>query len=506
MIDQHKSLSEKFLKKGFWLYFFSFIIAPTWYIIKILISDSLSVSDVWLLYWILSFVWLISIYNDLWLTESLSYFLPKFITEKKYDKVKTLMFYTFSVQMITWILVAIWLYFWADFLAENYFKNENAAIILKIFTVYFIWTNILQIITAFFRSVQDTFSDKFVNFLKMLSVTCFTAYFYFTDLKSVENFSLTWIYWLYFWILISLIIFYNKYYKKYLSSEKIFFSWDFFKKILNYAFFVFIWAQAWVILWQMDMQMVIYLLWTEWAWYYTNYLSMIWIPFLLIWPIFWLLFPVFAEMSAKNDIKKIKLTKEIFFKIFIWIWLAFNILMFVLAWNITYTLFWEKFLTSWIILQYSVLFLIFNYLLQINFNILAWIWRIKTRVKILWIALIFNFFGNLFLIKTIWVQGAALATWLWWVLIFILSEIALWKNFRVKIDLKYLFKNLFSMWILWYILFFYQEKIFWMFWNILRLWSFWMIILIWIIWFLIFWLVNFRELKIFYWEVKKLRK
>ena len=254
------------------------------------------------------------------------------------------------------------------------------------------------------------------------------------------------------------------------------------------------------------MQMVIYLLGTEWAWYYTNYLSIIWIPFLLIWPIFSLLFPVFSELSAKNETEKIKMTKWIFFKIFIWIWIAFNILMFVLAKNITYTLFWEKFLMSWIILQYSVLFLIFNYLLQINFNILAGIWRIKTRVKILWIALIFNFFANLFFIQKIWVQGAALATWLWWVLIFLLSEIALWKNFRVKIDLKFLFKNIFFMWWMWGILFFYNEKIFWIFWEIFRLWNFWMIFLIWIIWFGIFSVLNFKEGKIFWWEVKKLRK
>lgn len=506
MIDQHKSLSEKFLKKGFWLYFFSFIIAPTWYIVKILVSDSLSVSDVWLLYWILSFVWLISMYNDFWLTESLQYFLPKFITEKKYDKVKTILFYTFAIQMITWIFIAYGLFFWADFLANHYFHNEKAVIILKIFTIYFLWWNIFQITTSFFSAVQNTFFEKFKNFLQMLSVVGFTSYLYFMDLKSVENFSMAWIFWLYIWILVAIAWFYHKYYKKFLAEEKIFFSWDFFKKIFNYAIFVFIWAQAWTILGQMDMQMIIYLLWTEWAWYYTNYLSIIWIPFLLIWPIFWLLFPVFAEMYAKHDIAKIKLTKEIFFKIFIWIGIAFNLLMFVLSEKIVYTLFWEKFLMSWIILQYSILFLIFNYLLQINFNILAWVWRIKTRVKILLIALIFNFFANLFLITKIWVQGAALATWIWWVLIFVLSEIALWKNFRVKIDLFYLFKNLICMWILWYFLFFYQEKIFWIFWEVFRFWTFWIIFLIWILWFSAFVLLNFKEWKIFFNEIKKLRQ
>jgi len=46
MIDQYASLGEKFLKKGFWLYLFSFIIAPMGYIIKIIISGELTVEEV----------------------------------------------------------------------------------------------------------------------------------------------------------------------------------------------------------------------------------------------------------------------------------------------------------------------------------------------------------------------------------------------------------------------------------------------------------------------------
>ncbi len=88
MIDQHKSLSEKFLKKGFWLYLFSFIIAPIWYIIKIIISWELSVSEVWILYWVISLITMVSAYNDLWLTDSMNYFIPQFITEKIESELK----------------------------------------------------------------------------------------------------------------------------------------------------------------------------------------------------------------------------------------------------------------------------------------------------------------------------------------------------------------------------------------------------------------------------------
>jgi hypothetical protein len=50
MIEQHGSLAEKFLKKGFWLYLFSYIIAPIGYVIKIILSGTVSVSDIGILY------------------------------------------------------------------------------------------------------------------------------------------------------------------------------------------------------------------------------------------------------------------------------------------------------------------------------------------------------------------------------------------------------------------------------------------------------------------------
>jgi hypothetical protein len=65
MIDQHTSLSEKFLKKGFWLYLFSFIIAPMGYVIKIILSGELEVSEVGIIYGIISLIVMLSAYNDL---------------------------------------------------------------------------------------------------------------------------------------------------------------------------------------------------------------------------------------------------------------------------------------------------------------------------------------------------------------------------------------------------------------------------------------------------------
>jgi O-antigen/teichoic acid export membrane protein len=266
---------------------------------------------------------------------------------------------------------------------------------------------------------------------------------------------------------------------------------------------VFLGAQAATILSQIDMQMIIFLLWTTDAWYYTNYLSIIWIPFMIIGPIFWLLFPLFSEMHSKWEYNKIKITKSMFQKNFLAIWIAFNLLFFIFSETIAYILFWEKFITSWKILQYSILLLVFNFLFQINFNIMAWIGKVKERIKVILIAIIFNIVANIILIKIMWVYWAALATSLWWLLIWILSEVFLGKDFKVSFDWKFLTKNIFYMWLLSIFLYYFVEpSLEWL----SRWYSAFILTIISIIWFSIFILINIKEFKFFTLEIKKLKK
>ncbi len=503
MIDQHKTLTEKFIKKGFWLYLFSFIIAPIWYIIKIVVSGDISVSELWILYGVLSLVILFSSFNDFWMNESLNYFIPKYVETKDYDKVKSLITYSIIVQIITGIIIAIILFFGSYYLAENYFKSTVAINILKIFAIYFLWVNIFQTFNNFFLAVQNTFYNKITEFLRMIFILIFSLFIFFSEFWNVVNYSSAWVFWLYFWIVFVVLFFYKAYYKKYLFKAKILWSKKLFKKIFSYAIFVFIWAQAATLLSQVDMQMVIYLLWTKQAWYYTNYLSIIWIPFMIIWPIFWLLFPMFSQMHAKKDLTKICLVKKILSKNFIAVAIAFNIFMFVFAEAIAYTLFWQKYLISGVIMQYSILFLVFNFLLQINFNILAWIWQIKDRVKIILIALVFNFIMNIILIKLIWVYWAALATWFGWVLIYVLSEYYLGKKYFVKLEYTFLTKNIILLWLLWtFCYYFINPSLI----SLGRITNLWIMTLLWIMWFGVFGLINFREFKSFVLEVKKLKE
>ena len=501
MIDQYKTLSEKFLKKGFWLYLFSFIIAPMWYIIKIILSWELTLSEIWILYGIISLISILTAFNDFWMTESMKKFIPKYIILKEYNKVKTIITYSFLVQIITWIIIASFFFFWAEYIANNYFKTSDASWILKIFSIYFLWINIFQILLTFFIAIQNTLYNRIMELMRMLFILTMILFFYFSENNSLIFYSYSWIIWLYISIIISIFLFYIKYYKIYLKNEKVIWSKEIFKEYFVYASLIFLSAQAWSILWQMDMQMVIYILWTNDAWYFTNYLSIISISFMLIWPILWLLLPIFSEYYAKKEYNKIKLIKKIFAKIFIALLLTFSILFFTTGTIISYILFWEKFITSWIILQYSILFLIFNFLFQINFSILSWIWKVKKRLNIILIAIIFNFITNIILINLIWVYWAALSTWIWWLLIWLLSERSLWEKYNSPFDYLFIIKNLFFMCILWFFTYIYINPLFEWIWRIN---SFFFILILWLFWFLFLWILNYKILKKSIFEIRNI--
>ena len=436
------------------------------------------------------------------MSESLKHFIPQFVLKKEYGKIKTLLSLALFIQIITALIIAGFFFFWAPYISLNYFKNEAAIEVLKIFAFFFVGISIFQTISQFFLAVQDTFSHKIIEVLRMGFVMLSILYMFFWDIGSLQNYSYSWIIWLYIGLIIAMSIFYTHYFKKYLYGVAYCYDPVLIKKVLWYAGFVLLWSSAWTILGQMDMQMIIFLLWPEEAWYYTNYLSIVWIPFVILTPIFMFLFPVISELHSQGQTQRIYLIKKIFSENFILIWIMGSSFFWIFSEALAYILFWEKFVTSGTILQYSILLVIFNFLLQINFNILAWIWQVQARVKIMFFALIFNFIMNYALLKMIWVYWAALATSFGWVLIFIMSEYFLWKKYFVKLSMYPIFKN---------ILLFTAIGITssYAFGDILLEFSRWYSLL-WLIWFFIIWLwffiwVNYQQTQYFISEIKKLR-
>ncbi|NCP76945.1 oligosaccharide flippase family protein [bacterium] len=269
---------------------------------------------------------------------------------------------------------------------------------------------------------QNTKLQKGTEFLRMLFVMFFTLGLYFLDIGNLITYTWTWIGGVAIGIGFGTYFMYRSYYIPYLRDAEIIYDKELIRKVVKYALWVVLAANVGGVLGQVDMQLIIYLLGTKDAGYYTNYLSIIGIPFIIITPIIGFLFPVISELHGKEDEGKIAIIKTLFYKYFAIIGAFTGMFMFVFGPEIAQILFGAKFAISGVILQYSAFFIVLNFLLQINFQILAGVGRIHERVKILAIGLVINIILNLILIHYYGVYGSALAVGLSWIPIWYLSD------------------------------------------------------------------------------------
>ena len=463
---KEESLNQKLIKKWFWLYFFSYLSAPLWYIIRVIVSNSpdVSVADFWVLYGIISLITLLYTYNDLWLTESLKYFLPRFYLRKEFDNIKTTIYLSLFVQIITWIIIALWLRFWSDWLALNYFKSEIASKVLKCFCFYFIGTNILQVIQTIFVAFQKTFEYKLIEFIKVLLILIFTISFFFINKWNIEFYSLARLWWIVIAIIFAFLL-----YKKYRSSLikwKLKQNESALKKYIKYTMWALIGNSIWNIFWQIILQMVVYFLWVESAWYYSNFLSLYSIGITIIRPISSLLYPLTSQYHENSDTQWIEKLISTFYNYFSIITLSLSVLLVIFWPEISYILFWEKYLLSWELLSYAWIFLVFNILASFNSQILSWLWKIKEKVFISWISCIATIIIAIFWIKIGNIYWACIAFGISNIIRRILSYYLIKKEkYKTNLNWNFVIKNISLLIILWAIIFIFKDQIIWYTWN-----------------------------------------
>ncbi len=391
----------------------------------------------WILYGIISLIVLLSALWDMWMKESLSFFIPKYETQWERNKTVTLMFYALCIQTLSAIVLFFIFFVWAPFIANQYFENPESIKIVQVFAFFFLGINFFQLLNNFFLAVQNTFMQKITEFFRMITVLLIVLVIFIFDLWSLYSYSFAWLGGLYFWVFVSLVVFLKKYYKTYFASAQISISSSHLKEVFWYAIIILFASQSTLILSQVDMVMVISLLGTQAAGYYTNYLSLVSIPHIFLWPIFLILLPIISELFAKKKYTDIKKIKEVFYKITLILISWSSVFLFLLGPEVSTFLFGEKFLVSGEILQYSIMFIIFNFFLTFNYTILNTTGKSAERLYIIIFMIFINIALNFWWIHSLWVYGAALATGVGWLMIWILTE---WRtpNYRISLPLGFI--------------------------------------------------------------------
>lgn len=443
---EDENLGQKLIKKGFWLYLFSYLVAPAGYLVRLLISNSpeVSVEEVWILYSIISLVSFLNVYNDLGLTESLQYFLPKFWIRREYNHIKTSIWLSLGAQMLTSLIIIWGLLIGNERLVNNYFHSQQSETILQYFCIYFLGINLFQTLQSIFIAFQKTFDYQVIDFVKMRSIVWFTTFCFFSGRQSIERYSLNWLIGLGIWLLFGGIIYFRKYHTSLMQGN---FERDkpMLKDYSRYALWAFIWANVGNLFGQIIQQMVIYFLGAEAAGYYANFLSLFLIGNLLFAPIMTLLFPLVSELIEKKDHQKVWILCSFFYSyLSVWI-LIFSAFMMLFSREITMLLFGEKFLASGELLWWFSLFQLFWIFAGFNFSLLAGLGKNFVKVISRWISVIVVVLLGLYWLKEHWLWFAGL--------IYILGNLILWltslyfvlQEIRLHIDLKFITINVLAL-------------------------------------------------------------
>ncbi len=422
MLNSSESLSEKFIKKGFWLYFFTFIIAPIGYIVKVMISRDLSVEEVGILYGIISFLMLLSVYNDLWCTESLNYTLPKLIVKNDYPRAKYIFFIAAKVQIVSSFVIIGLIMLLIPWL-EKYYFHAQVGEILRVGILFFLGINIFHLATILFSVAQDTKYHKWSELSRLVVTLTGTMILFFTDNWNTYNYMIVWVIGVFAWAIFSASFSYLRYYRPFFSGVQKERDLTERKNFLKYSLWTLVTANIATVLSQIDMQLIIVFLDQKSVWYYSNYLSLIGLPFIIISPIVGFLLPVISELSGRGEKQKIQILTKEFSTIFTIISIWVSVFFFQFGEGVSVLFFSEKFRTSWEILQYSAPFIFFNFLNQIAFQLLSWTGNVRKRIEMLSITLAINIPLTLICIHSpLWVHWAALAVGISWVPLWYMSR------------------------------------------------------------------------------------
>lgn len=156
------------------LFVFTVLAAFFGYIIRMVLTRRLSVEEYGLFYAIFTFLVFIRIFRGMGMNSALNKFIAEFNILKKYDKIKTMILCTFVFNIVITTLIVIALVILSGFLAENYFKSPLSIQILSILLIYF-WVDTLifslkAIMMGFKKSFLFSFGDFALNLTVLLVI------------------------------------------------------------------------------------------------------------------------------------------------------------------------------------------------------------------------------------------------------------------------------------------------------------------------------------------------
>ncbi len=156
------------------------------------------------------------------------------------------------------------------------------------------------------------------------------------------------------------------------------------------------------------------------------------------------LYPLCSEYWAKRDVHNlISIIKEIY-KYSIMFVLPVGLILFVFASPLLKIFFGEQYVVGALAMKILIVGVVFYTLANVNHYILAGIGRPRITAKVILLAAIFNFVGNIILIPYLGILGAAIMTSASYIFSLLISTIYLRRYLNLKIEYSVFFRLIIS--------------------------------------------------------------
>lgn len=423
------------------LYLLNFLIMPIGFLIRILYSKTLPISDFGIIYSVIAFYNVLFLFSNIGIGNAINYLIPKFLIKKNLDKVRNILFLSSSIYLFITMFFSILILFFSENIAILYFKDINSLIYIKLFLIYFISNNILMIFIEILTAFKYMVSRQLITFLKtfLILISNLILLIYIENLNLIgKYFALTWGLASIISMLVFLIYIYSKIPWLFLKLPK--FDKLLFFELISYSKFIFLSNFGLYFISQGDILLITFILGTTLAGIYNSIISIILIFLSILGSVGVILIPIISEFSEKKNFKAIEKVVNIIYSIGLSLIIPFSILIFFYSDFIILLLFNSNFLVASLSLKILAILGTLRVLSEYNKNILIGIGKAKILSKLTLILAILNILMNIFLISLIGIEGSALTTIFIWSLYLFFSTYFILDSIKLKLNYNKILK------------------------------------------------------------------
>ena len=423
---------KKILKEGIWIYVLMFIAAIAGYFVRVLYARSFSIVEYGLFYAVLSFMFILSPLRELGFNAANTFFMNRYVAKKEYGKAKAVFIIGLATQLILSIALAAIIYYLKPYLIAHFFKNPLAGAMIDILLIY----SVVDVIITPLSNIFICFQKNFLFQLRDHLIVILT--FFFSLLLYKLNFSIILAPLSYLFAGLAVLIIYIALYKVKLKQLHVPPQYN--KKIIKDTFFysivVSIGSFAWIILGQLNTNLLTWLKGLESVGYYNIVLPSLQIVFLLTGPVLNTLFSVTVNLFHNKRTRELSSLSSFVYNNFLIFTLPLASILFVYSREIIKFIFGIKYIAASAALKLYIIFWIFIFFRHVNFTLLEAIGEVRYSSKILWLEVAFDFVIGIILIQFFDYTGAVIAAGMGSVVMTLVTYNFLRKKIAIKIDYR----------------------------------------------------------------------